>query len=54
MKYLYEMGVPEDEANPEGNYIFKQYQIEPGGAVSAPVIARLGLPDDYLSQLSAT
>lgn len=54
MRYLWEMGVPEDENPPGGNYIFKQYAIEPGGVVSEPVKVRLALPDSYLKQLSAT
>lgn len=54
MKYLWEMGVPEDENDPEGNYIFKHFQIEPGGAVSSPIVARLKLPESYLKELSAT
>jgi len=54
MKYLWEMGVPEDESSPAGDYIFKQYTIKPGGIVSEPVKARLNLPDSYLKQLSAT
>jgi len=54
MRYLHGMGIPEDELPPDGNYVFKQYSIEPGGVVSDPVYARLTLPDSYLDQLSAT
>lgn len=54
MRYLWEMGIPEDEFPPDGNYIFKQYSIEPGGVVSEPSMARLHLPESYLQQLSAT
>lgn len=54
MKYLWEMGIPEDEFPPDGNYIFKQYTVMPGGIVSDPAKVRLALPDDYLEQLSAT
>lgn len=54
MKYLWEMGIPENEFPPDGNYIFKQYQINPGGTVSDPIKGRLALPESYLKQLSAT
>jgi hypothetical protein len=54
MKYLYEMGIPEDESPPGGNHIFKQYKIEPGGVVGSPLTARLQLPESYLAQLAAT
>lgn len=54
MKYLWEMGIPEDQFPPDGDYIFKQYQIAPGGVVSNPVVSRLSLPDSYLKQLSST
>lgn len=54
MRYLWEMGIPEDENPPAGDYIFKQYSIKPGGVVSDPAKVRLALPDSYLDQLSAT
>jgi hypothetical protein len=54
MRYLWEMGVPETEFPPDGNYIFKQYTIKPGGLVSDPMTSRLHLPDWYLEQLSST
>ena len=53
MKYLWEMGV-QDEDSPDGDYVFKQYTIKPGGGVSEPVTARFKYPDSYLAQLSAT
>lgn len=53
MKYLWEMGV-KDEESPDGDYIFKQYTIKPGGKVSDPVTARFQYPESYLKQLSAT
>src|ERR1700677_734354 len=53
MRYLRDMGVKE-ETSPEGNYVFNHYVIEPGGAVSKPVMARMKYPDWYLKQLSAT
>lgn len=54
MKYLWEMGIPESEFPPDGDYIFKQYSIKPGGVVSEPAKVRLALPDSYLKQLSST
>lgn len=54
MKYLYDMGIPESEDAPDGNYIFKQYSVEPGGQISDPLKCRLSLPDSYLKQLAAT
>lgn len=53
MKYLWEMGVT-DELSPNGNFIFHQYQIEPGGSVSPPTQARFQYPESYLKQLAAT
>lgn len=53
MKYLWEMGVKEDES-PDGDYIFHQYSINPGGSVSEPLRAKLEYPEWYLKQLSAT
>ena len=53
MKYLWEMGIREDES-PDGNYIFHQYQVEPGGSVSEPVKCRMKYPESYLKELSAT
>lgn len=54
MRYLYEMGVPEDEISPDGDYIFKQYQVAPGGSVSEPIVARMTYPQSYLRQLAKT
>lgn len=53
MKYLWEMGVSEDQS-PDGDYVFHQYTIKPGGSVSDPLKARMTYPDWYLKQLSAT
>jgi hypothetical protein len=51
MKYLQACGVPDAES-PKGDWIFRQYRIEPGGTVSKPYTGRLKLPDWYLKQLS--
>jgi len=53
MKYLREIGIP-DAKSPDGDYIFRQYRIQPGGTVSKPVTGKLALPEWYLSQLSDT
>lgn len=54
MRYLEDMGIPEDEEAPEGDYIFKHYKLQPGGTVSPAVIARMKYPQWYLNQLSST
>lgn len=54
MRYLWEMGVPEEEFPPQGNFIFKQYRVAPGGVTSPAVNARLDLPESYLRQLAST
>lgn len=53
MAYLQDIGI-RDAESPEGNYIFRQYAIEPGGTVSKPVTGKLALPESYLRQLSNT
>jgi hypothetical protein len=54
MQYIWQMGVPEGQQPPAGDYIFDQYTIRPGGVVSEPFTGRLSLPQSYLDQLSAT
>lgn len=54
MKYLWEMGIPETENPPEGNYVFKHYVVEPGGMVSEPIKVKMSYPESYLKQLAAT
>lgn len=54
MKYLYDMGIPSEEISPDGNYVFNQYTILPGGMVSQPSVCRLVLPESYLAELAAT
>lgn len=57
MKYLWEMGVPPEEDCPQekdGPYVWKQFQIDPGGTVGKPVIGKMNYPQSYLDQLSAT
>lgn len=53
MKYLREIGI-RDAESPKGNYVFRQYRIEPGGTVSKPFTGRLSLPGWYMSQLADT
>jgi hypothetical protein len=53
MKRLHEVGIP-DELSPRGEYIFKQWTIQPGGTTSPPIEATLELPQSYLNQLAET
>jgi hypothetical protein len=53
MKRLHEVGIP-DELSPVGNYVFKQWMVEPGGTISEPITATLDLPEEYLNQLADT
>jgi hypothetical protein len=53
MRYLQDIGI-RDAESPEGNYVFRQYQVQPGGTVSSAVTGTLDLPEFYLSQLSTT
>lgn len=54
MRYMWDMGMPENEESPSGNYVFKHYTIQPGGTVSAPDTVRIKYPQWYLDQLSST
>lgn len=54
MHYLYEMGVPESETSPDGDYIFQQYRVAPGGVISGPTVARFRYPQSYLNELAST
>jgi hypothetical protein len=54
MRYLYEMGVPESEVSPDGDYVFQQYKVAAGGKVEGPEIVRMAYPESYLKQLAAT
>lgn len=54
MRYLFEMGIPESETSPEGDYVFQQYSVSPGGRVTDPIVARFGYPESYLKQLAST
>lgn len=54
MHYLYEMGIPETETSPSGDYIFQQYRVAPGGTIAGPVIARFRYPESYLKELAST
>ena len=54
MAYLHDIGVPEEEESPVGDYVFKQFKVAPGGTIDGPVTARFKYPDSYLKQLAAT
>lgn len=47
------MGV-KDAESPQGNYVFRQWQIQPGGVLSDAFTGRVSYPQSYLDQLSAT
>lgn len=51
LKYLTELGINE-ENSPAGNFVFRQYQKEPGGVVSDPIVGRCTYPQSYLDQLA--
>lgn len=53
MRYLREIGI-KDAESPNGNYVFRQYRIQPGGTVSKPFTGKLELPDWYSKQLAET
>jgi hypothetical protein len=53
MKYLREIGI-KDAESPEGDYVFRQYKVQPGGTVSKPFTGKLVLPEWYKSQLAET
>jgi hypothetical protein len=47
------MGI-KDVESPEGNFVFRQWFKEKGGAISEPFTGRVTYPQSYLDQLSAT
>lgn len=54
MKYLREEFGILDATSPRGEFVFKQWTIQPGGTTSAPFTGTLNLPQSYLNQLSET
>lgn len=53
MMYLRDIGI-KDAESPQGNFVFKQWTKERGGAMSQPVTGRFTYPQWYLDQLSET
>lgn len=43
-----------DAASPVGDYVFRQYKVLPGGAVSDPITGLATYPESYLKQLSTS
>lgn len=43
-----------DAESPEGDYVFRQWVVRPGGKLSEPFTGRVTYPQSYLDQLSAT
>ena len=54
MRYMYDMGIPEDEEMPDEDYAFKHFTVQPGGKISPPKTVRFVYPQWYLDQLSST
>lgn len=53
MRYLRDYGVTDVES-PKGDYVFRRWEVRPGGLVSEPIDGRCNYPESYLSQLAAT
>jgi hypothetical protein len=43
-----------DAESPKGDFVFRQWQVRPGGQLSEPFTGRVTYPQSYLDQLSAT
>lgn len=43
-----------DAESPEGQYVFRQWTVQPGGTLSPPFTGRATYPESYLAQLSST
>jgi hypothetical protein len=53
MRYLRDYGI-KDELSPEGDFVFRHYEVRPGGQVSDPVVGKCVYPQSYLDQLAAS
>lgn len=52
MRYLNEHGIP-GKQSPKGDYVFRRYEIQPGGVAGEPFTGRCKYSDAYLNQLAA-
>ena len=43
-----------DAESPHGEYVFRQWEVKPGGTLSDPFTGKVAYPDSYLKQLSST
>lgn len=43
-----------DAESPTGDFVFRQWQVRPGGELSEPFTGRVSYPESYLKQLSPT
>lgn len=43
-----------DAESPTGDFVFRQWEVTPGGELSEPFTGRVRYPDSYLAQLSST
>lgn len=53
MRYLRDFGI-KDDASPEGDYVFRQWIVKPGGMMSDPFTGRCNYPQSYLDQLAVS
>jgi hypothetical protein len=42
-----------DAVSPEGDYVFRQWVVRPGGGLSAPITGRVNYPREYLDTLAS-
>jgi len=54
MRHLQQNVGIRDAESPEGEYVFRQWVVKPGGKLSEPFTGRATYPQSYLDQLSAT
>jgi hypothetical protein len=54
LKHLRDAVGIRDAESPRGEYIFRQWTIQPGGTLSLPFTGRANYPQSYLDQLSAS
>jgi hypothetical protein len=53
MRYLREYGI-RDELSPDENFVFRRFEVQPGGRISDAFTGRCNYPQSYLDQLAAS